>query len=396
MTGAEWDRPLRVATIIDSLGAGGGGGEAVAREIATRLDRGRFEPSVCVTRWTAADEPLTAELRSQGIEVLALERSSRLGPEWLQLRRWLRERGIDIVHSHKFGSNLWASLVAPTAGVPVLVAHDHGFSYPIQRRRIVLDRWLIGRRADAIVTVCSADRELLLKAGALPERKVRFIPNGIEPKPRGGDRDLRAELEIAPGARVIGTVAMLRPQKGLDVLIEAAGELREEFADLRVLVAGGLAPGHEGERERLEGLIDRHRLGDAVSLLGARSDVPDVLEALDVAVLPSRAESAPLAVLEYMEAAKPVIASAVGGVPDAVDDGVTGMLVPPGEPAALASGVAELLRDPDRARAMGAAGQRRRRELFALSRTVGEVESLYEELWTASRTNRRRASSTAA
>jgi glycosyltransferase involved in cell wall biosynthesis len=180
---------------------------------------------------------------------------------------------------------------------------------------------------------------------------------------------------------VLGTVATLRPQKALDILIEAAMKLREELPDLVVLVAGGADPNFAEEAVRLEALVDRLGAGDTVRFLGLREDIPSVLAALDVAVISSDYEGSPLSVMEYMEAALPVVATRVGGVPDIVVDGETGFLVPPRDPGAIAAAVTRLFAEPDLAKRMGEAGQRRRRAEFDLSATVRRVEQLYEELY---------------
>jgi glycosyltransferase involved in cell wall biosynthesis len=210
--------------------------------------------------------------------------------------------------------------------------------------------------------------------GISPEDTL-FIPNGIPAPPAASGNDVRAELGIPPDAPVIGTVSVLRPQKALDVLLRAAKILVEEFPGLRVLIAG------EGDRrEALEELARELGLEGTVMFLGVRTDVPDVLAALDIAVSSSDFEGSPLSVMEYMEAARPVVATRVGGVPDLIDDGVHGLLVQPQDPAAFAAAVAELLRDPARAAEMGRRGQERRRKEFDISVMVKRLEELYVRL----------------
>ncbi len=219
----------------------------------------------------------------------------------------------------------------------------------------------------------------------IPLEKLRFIPNGISIPERGLSRaNLREELGIRAGQPVIGTVATLRPQKALDVLVRATVPLARRFPGLRVLIAGGRAGGWKGgpdpERDALEGLARELGVGENLVMLGHRSDIPDVLDALDIAVLSSDFEGSPLSVMEYMEAAKPVVATRVGGLPDLVEEGVTGTLVEPQDPLGLADAVASLLADPERAAEMGRAGRERRRAEFSLEGTTRHVEALYEEL----------------
>ena len=224
----------------------------------------------------------------------------------------------------------------------------------------------------------------MVEVDGLPEDKVRVIHNGIEtPRPPDPNDDVRKEFGLGKKQPVIGIVATLRPEKALDVLIRAAERLRSEFPDLRVLIAGGETRQSPDEPQKLERLILELDVAETVTMVGARSDIPEFLAALDVAVLCSSHEASPLSVMEYMEAAKPVVATAVGGVPDLVDEGIAGLLVKPGDSNALAMAIAELLNDPKRASAMGEAGRERRRREFSLEATTRRFESLYEELWAA-------------
>ena len=356
----------------------------MARQITMHLDRSRFEPTFCVTRPVHGPgyEEALAELRDAGVSFLGLDRSSRadLRP-WGRLMRHMRDSGTDVLHSHLVGSNIWGALLGPRAGVPVQVAHEHGREYGASPQRRWLDRYLIARRADALVVVSGADRRRMIELEGIPESKVRLIPNGIpDPPAAERGRDVRGELGIAAEAPVVGAVAIARPEKALDVLIRSAAVLRREFDDLRVLMIGVAPQPRWPEEERLTGLCAELGLSETVSFLGDRSDVPDLLEAVDVAVLCSDREGSPLSLMEYMEAGKPVVATQVGGVPDIIEDGVSGTLVEPRDPDTLAGAIATLLRHPERAAAMGRAGRERRRREFSIEATARRVEELYAEL----------------
>jgi glycosyltransferase involved in cell wall biosynthesis len=172
----------------------------------------------------------------------------------------------------------------------------------------------------------------------------------------------------------VGTIGTLRAQKALDVFVAAVAKLKEDHPDLRALVAGG------GDSGPLE--LDARRLGveDRVFFLGRRDDVPDVLASLDVVLSSSDYEGSPLALMEAMEAARPIAATAVGGVTDLIDEGVHGLLVPPRDPAALARAADRLLRDRPAARAMGERARERRGREFDLDVTVRTLEDLYDEI----------------
>jgi glycosyltransferase involved in cell wall biosynthesis/CelD/BcsL family acetyltransferase involved in cellulose biosynthesis len=369
-----------------------GGAEKLAGQIAMGLDPERFTRTLCITRWDPEDErrkPQTAEFRAAieaaGVDLILIERESKLDlaairPLWDKLR----SGQIDVVHAHKHGSNVWATALGRAAGVPVVIAHEHTWSYEGQPLRRLLDRELIARGSDAFIAVSRRDRERMVEVERIPPEDVLFLPNGIPGEEMDAKGDLRAELGIGPDDPVVGTLAVMRPQKALDVLLRAVATVREEFPALKVVIAG------DGEqRPALEALVDELQLRDTVLLLGVRVDVPEVLATLDVAVSSSDFEGSPLAVMEYMAAARPVVATRVGGLPDLIDDGVHGRLVPPQDPAALAEAIAELLRDPERARAMGARGRERQRSEFDLGVMVRRIESLYESLLAGKRNGSR-------
>ena len=374
-------RKLRVVTLVDRPTVTGGA-ERLAVQVAARLDRDRFESILCASRRT--DEPLLdRELAEAGVEVLALGRRSKLDLwAWHPLVRRLDE--VDVVHAHMFGSNVWGTVLGRLKRVPVVVAHEHTWSFEGKPLRRLIDRELVGRFADAFIAVAEEDRRKMIEVEGVDPDTIRLIPNGI-PDPEPGDGGaVRRELGIAKDAPVIGVVCELREQKALEVLFAAAVQLRQEMPELRVLVAGD-GP----ERERLEQEARRLDLDGTVQLLGIRRDVPALIDALDVAVLSSDYEGSPLSVMEYMAAGKPVVSTRVGGVPELVEDGVHGLLVERRDPDALATAIGRLLRDPAEARRLGEQGRERQQRELSLDAMVRKIEDLYQELWLAS--PRRRA-----
>lgn len=375
-------RRLRVITISDGIV---GGAEALAALIAQRLDPERFESTLCATRWDpqAEEEEALAALERTPTRFIGIRRSSRLDLRpWPRLVRTMRELRIDVIHTHKVGSNIWGALLAPRVPVPVFVAHEHSWSWQGKPYRRLVDRELIARRASAMVAVSGIDRRLMTEVEGIPPEKTRFIPMGI-PDPVRGDpaADIRAELGISAAQPVVGVVAALRPQKAFEVLIDAAALVKRELPDVRFLIVGGEEDPGKRESPRLERYAAERGLERTVTLVGARSDVFDVICGFDVGALSSDYEGSPRTVLEYMEAAKPVVATRVGGVPDMVREGETGRLVEPRDPEALAAALVSVLRDRERARTMGRAGQELRRREFTLDAMVARVEGLYEELF---------------
>lgn len=373
-------RPVHVLTLLDQLGSGGA--ETLATTLSAGLDPARFSSSVCVSR-TPAPEAIDdgwreqeATLREAGVPILLL---SRTGPRhlgaWWPLVRHIRAARVDVLHAHMFGSSVWGTILGRLCRVPVVIAHDHGWSYEADRLHVLLDRELLARGSDLIVAVSRENRRKMLEVERIPPAKALFVANGCPSLGSPTGADVRAALGIDPGTPVVGTVCILRTEKALEVLIVAASALRDQIPRVRVLVAG------EGpERPRLEALISECNLQETVTLLGLRTDVADILAAVDVAVCCSDWEGSPLALMEYMEAARPIVATRVGGIPDLIDDGVHGSLVAPRDPQALASAIGDLLADPARGAQMGARARERRQREFTMEAMVQRFESLYLRL----------------
>jgi glycosyltransferase involved in cell wall biosynthesis len=349
------------------------GAETVATRLALGLDDSRFRSILCSTRPSAPEH--VAEARANGVEVLELNRRSRYDVwRWRPLVRLLRGGSVDVVHAHKFASNLWGALLLPRGPLPILLAHEHTWSYEGKLRRVV-DRELIARRAGAIVAVSPRDRMRMIELEGIAPSKVVFIPNGIPERPAGDRARARRELGLAEADAVVGTVCSLRPQKELETALRALSRLAPHRPTLRFLIVGD-GP----ERGRLERLAEE--LGVPTVFLGQRpnDELPDLVAAMDVLVLSSRFEGMPLAVLEWMAAAKPIVASRVGGIPSMVEDEQEALLVPPRDYVAFGEAIGRLLDDPAERERLGDAARRRQQAEFRFEHTLGLLEDLYERL----------------
>jgi glycosyltransferase involved in cell wall biosynthesis len=317
----------------------------------------------------------------------ALGREIRGGPDLValvQLTRLVRRLRPDLVHTHTAKAGTLGRLAALLARVPVIVHTYHGhvfhgyFSAPRTRAFLAIERWL-ARRTDRLLTVSETVRAELLALGVGDPDRLTVVPLGLDLEGflgcealRGG---FRAELGVAADVPLVGIVARLAPIKAHEVFLQAAAAVARELPTARFLVIG------DGERRReLEALAVRLGLGPQVRFLGWRADLPRIYADLDVVVLTSRNEGSPVSLIEAMAAARPVVATRVGGVPDLVDDGVTGLLVPSGDTRALAAGLSGLLGDPARRCLMGAAGRKRVAGGFGADRLLADVDRLYTEL----------------
>jgi len=368
--------PSRVLHVAES--AGWAGGETYLLTLATGLDRGRFELAAILP------EPgvLGGRLQALGVPVHTVPLAARLvSPSaLLALARVLRRERPAIVQSHGARTNVYTRLAARLARVPVILStvHNSLFDYEVggaRRRAYVLAERLTSPLADRIVAVSGAVERDLIERYRIRADRVVTIRNGIDAdrfRPSRPPAAVREELALAPDAPVVGVVGRLTPQKGHAVLLRALPPLVRRFPRLRCLVVGD-GPLDGALRREAEAL----GLAGHCRFTGARPDVADLLSVLDVVVLPSFSEGLPFVLLEAMALGRPVVATRVGGNPEVVEDTVTGLLVPPGDPAAVADAVARLLDRPAEARLMAECGRARVRAAFSLERMIRALEELY-------------------
>jgi glycosyltransferase involved in cell wall biosynthesis len=365
-------RRLRVLYLIDRLR--GGGAESFVVGLATHLPGERFEASVCATR-VGVSGPLVEMLDDAGVPHAALGRRSRWDLlRMRQLATLLRRGRFDIVHAHKFGSNVWGTSLGRACGVPVVIAHEHTWSYEGQPFRKWIDGRVVGRLATRFVAVSNADAERMVAQERVPREKVLVMPTAYIARPPTPDTNLRSELGLGPETPLVGTAVIFRPQKAVDVLLDAHVRLLESVPDAHLVIAG------DGPiRLELEHYARTLPLDDRVHFLGPRDDVDAILRTLNVAVLSSDFEGRPLFVLECMANRTPLVATAVGGLPELVRDGETGVLVPPRDPQALAGAVANLLADREK-RAIIAAAAAEELNDFTIEAVTRRFAELYEAL----------------
>jgi glycosyltransferase involved in cell wall biosynthesis len=349
-----------------------GGTELNAVRVAERLVRTGVELTVVCFR---PDGPLAERYRALGIAVHAIPLRGLARPSTLMAAR--RLAGLlgrirpDVFHAHDFYSNAFSVPVARLAGVPRVIASRRWWR-SASRVRAAANRW--ASRAAHLVLANSESVARLVAEEGIPPGRIRVIPNFIEEEAfhaPGTDtgRSLRRELGIPEAAVLCGSVGRLSAEKGHATLLEAFAQIHGE--------AHLLLSGDGPERGALDRQANRLGMERRLHFAGTRPNRPILAAALDVVIQPSHAEGFPNAVIEAMAVGRPVIATRVGGTPDAVTDGVTGILVSPGDAAGMAAAMAGLIGDAGRRTAMGAAGLERARQQYHERRVIPEWLALY-------------------
>ncbi len=366
--------PLRVMFIQTDMRIGGA--EMLTANIMRRMDRRRFAVELCCLKELGTlGEELANEIPAH-CDLLAGKFDLRV---WPRLTRLLRRRRIDAVVTVGAGDKMfWGRLAAHRVGVPVILSALHSTGWPDGVGR--LNRRLTPI-TDAFIAVAESHGRFLAKNLGIHESRVAVIPNGVDTErsaPRADMPAVREELGIGPADPVVGIVAALRPEKNHELFLEMARRVAEKLPQARFLVIGD-GPCGNAIRQRT------HDLGFAaqVSFLGSRDDVPRVLAAMDVFALTSQIEANPVSILEAMSTGLPVVSTNVGSIHEAVMEGQTGFLVPPGDADSLAKRVLQLLYEPILSRSMGAAVREAVIRRWSLDATVGGYERLIESTYAA-------------
>jgi glycosyltransferase involved in cell wall biosynthesis len=373
----EGQRPLNILHSMRSVRVDGV--VKVVLRYVTHFDDARFRHHVCSMR--SGDE-LAGAFRQQGIDPMFIgyRRALDAPAAVRRLARIMRSLDIDLVHTNRTLDLLLAGTAARLCGIPVVSsfhwlarAEDHpedSAPWVVRKGHENLIALLNRLFADRVIAVSGAVKDGLAQVRSFPLERTEVIYPGIpvntaaHGNPAAAAR-LRDELGIGEANPVILNIGRLEAVKGQAHLLPMMRIVRQAYPNAMLLIAG------DGSlRPRLERQVRDHRLEGAVRLLGSRDDVDALLAMCDMLVLTSESEAAPLPPVEAMRAGRPVVATAVGGVPEIVEHGVTGLIVDRADPDALAAAVVDLARNPDRARAMGAAGRRAASLRFDIARSV--------------------------
>ena len=369
--------------LVDSFEIGGTETQAV--ELALRLDPARYAVTLGSLRMSG---PLLAKLNGSTVSVMEWDAGGGVNSprgiyQILRLARFLRRGRFDVVHAHDLWSNLLAIPAAWLARVPVIIS---------SRRDLAHLAWYTPRRRKFLRRLQSLSSAVLVNSGQISEQLVHedgFRPEFIHIVHNGIDFDRFSRLvsergRVFPGLQncklIVCTGNMHSDVKGHPTLIEAARNVCGKFPQVKFVLIG------DGKkRAEFEAKVSELGLQSNFLFLGSRQNVPEILACCDIAVLPSQAEGFSNALLEYMAAGLPSVASAVGGNPEVIESGLDGLLVRPDDPVALAGAILSLLENPNFASQLGSAGRERVRRHFNFAQLTSNVDMLYTELLQARR-----------
>ena len=372
------ERPVIAHVLLRFVYAGA---EVLAADLARRLgERYRFI-------FLCLDElgPLADELAAEGFTVVNLRREP--GIDWKvarRIRRIYRRESVNLVHAHQYSPFFYAALGRGLrgwlAGRPRLLFTEHGRHYPDHRsrKRVWANRLLL-RRGDRVTAVGQHIAHLVHENEGISANRVQVIYNGIDPDrfapPAGARAAVRQQLGIGEDQPVVLQVARFHPVKDHATAVRAFADARSQCRDAVLLLAG------DGEqRGEIEQLAAQLGVRDHVRFLGERTDVPQLMAAADVFLLSSLSEGVSVTLLEAMAAGLPIAATDVGGNPEVIDAGRTGLLAPRGDDAALAAHLVRLIQNPDLRQTMGQAGRERLREKFTQTQMHHQYEQLYRHM----------------
>ena len=377
IAGARYTRHRRIhrsrshprPRVLQLLATGGtGGAQESYTGLLLRLDRARYE----VRALSLSAGSAVQRLRSLGLAAEVIdETDDELATR--ELAAWLRREEIDLVHAHMFRAEVIGTRAAIAAGVPVIMATVH--SSRVRSAGDVATLASLTPQIDRLIVPSEAIRRKVAAEGR-GDARYAIIPNGVDLSRFATPVAcaFRREAGIPADAPLIGVVARLEPEKGQRYLVEAMPAVLAVVPDARLVVVG------EGsELATLRSLARRIGVSGSVSFTGRREDVSALTADLTVAVLPSLREAQGISILEAMARRVPVVATAVGGIPEVITSGTDGLLVPPADPAALASAIVSLLTDRSLRDRIGEAGYRTVADRFSIDAQVRRTEVLYDE-----------------
>jgi glycosyltransferase involved in cell wall biosynthesis len=369
---------IKILFIITSSGIGGA--EKILYYTATGLNYNKYDVSVCSLK---KNGEIAGDLEKQGIEVCCLHMGGRerfLG--WLssiitliRLFPYLIRIRPTIIHSFLFRANILARIAGYLTGVPIVISSVRVMGG--EKKYFHYVEMITSFMVDHYVAVSESVKRYIIDKSKISAEKISVIYNGVNIKSQDDlhEQNPKMPFKIEDEDRILMTVGRLHEQKGHCYLIQAVSKVRKEFPKVKLLVTG------EGEEENnLKKLVKSLDLTNKVIFAGLSSDIEGILPIAELFILPSLWEGLPNVLLEAMAAGKPVVATKVGGIPEIVVHGETGILVPPRDTDALAIAIIDLLQNKLKAKNMGEAGRIRAGKRFSIYKMIEKTENLYQEL----------------
>ena len=357
-----------------------GGAEIFWLNVLQKLDRSRFNPITCCI----ADKGVIGErIEGLGFEVIALDRMKGKGFDAraaLDIKKLITNRKIDILHLHLYHAGMYgriAAMLLPAQKRPKCIIHIHNVYSKIKPHRLFTSRLLAGY-ADAVIAVSEPVKKDVVRYDKIPPEEVTVLPTCID-----FDRmqvcltkeEARELAGLPKDGILMGTVGRLVESKGHSDLIEAVSILRKNGTRIKAVIIGG---------GRLEYKLREQAFSSGVAediiFMGERHDIPMLYRAMDIYVMPSLWEGAPLSLLDGMAAGMPSIVTSVGGMPEQLDNGSCGMIVPPGDPAAMANAISDLISDEYRMEEYSQKAKARSKEYYGSAKVAEKFQKIYLEL----------------
>ena len=358
---------IRVAQVVEDLKIGGL--ERVIENIAMHLSPEKFRVSVlCLSGGGEIAERLIAN--GKDVEILGIK-DYHSPFSILKVARWLKSKDVDIVHTHGYPAGVLGRVSAIVAGIKYIFHHIHTTYPDLKYRNCIMER-ILSRFTDRVICCSNAVKEFMIHRTGVSEKKLIVLYNGIfemQPQDPAIANDIRQSFNIPKDSIVIGCVASLVPHKGHKYLIEAI----KEVDNVCLLVVG------DGYlRKDLENYASELDIKNRVIFAGYKKDITPYIQIMDIFVLPSsEREGLGISIIEATAMGKPVIATKIGGIPEVIEDGVTGILVEPKDKDALAKAIEKLLDSPQLMQEMGRNGWERYLKIFTLNQMMKDLEKIY-------------------
>ena len=368
-------KKINVLTLIDSLALSGA--EKVAVDIASSLNKDKFNSYLCATRHGGELEGL---LKNNLIPYIILNRKGRLKDVYKLYKaiKFIKEENIHIIHSHKFGSNICGYFLKSLSNAKVHIMHDHTGDWLYEAKMQMLLKRFFFNSSEKTIAISGEIKDKMTNIMNVNPEKLVMLHNGVDINKYDttiNKKKKRESLNFCENSILIGMVAQLRQQKNHEMLLKVVKEVFLMKNNIKFLIIGN---GNSERKRTLQNMAKELGIDQNIEFMGRRSDVPELLKILDIAVLTSRCEASPLIILEYLAAKLPVIATSVPGVSEIIENNETGILVGPNDVKGFADAIVKLIEDRTFACSLGKNGFKLARDKFSFKNYMENIESLYQ------------------